>query len=68
MPNVRYVHHTLHIIADIAQEFFEHILHDIGAEVADMRKTINGRAAGIHADLARLARHKLVHALCESVI
>ena len=42
-------------------------LHSVIA-IDFMRKTINGRAAGIHADLARLARHKLVHALCESVI
>ena len=57
---VCYIHYSLDIKAGKAHIFFKHVLHDIAPEVADMRKVINGRAAGIHRYLARLIRNKFL--------
>ena len=52
------VHNTDHIITLITQSLFQHIFHDIGAQIADMRKMIHRRAAGIHLDNIRIVRLK----------
>ena len=54
------VHHPLDVVALIAQELLEHILHDIAAQVADMGKVVNGRAAGVHLHNIRMVRDKLL--------
>ena len=50
MADVRDVHHALDGIAHVAQALFEHVLHNIAAQVADVGEVIDRRAAGIHFD------------------
>ena len=52
MAHIGDVHNTVDIIADKAQILLQHILHNIGAQVADMGKMIHGGAAGIHLHMA----------------
>ena len=59
MSDVGNVHDTQHIQTGIAQVFFENILHDVGAEVADMRIVVNGRSAGIELNFSGLVRNEL---------
>ena len=42
------VHHPVHLIALIAQEFLQHVLGDVGAQVADVGVAVDGGAAGVH--------------------
>ena len=44
------VHHPLYGVAKVAQTFLQHILHDVGAQVADVGIVIHRGAAGIHPD------------------
>ena len=46
------VHDAVDVIAREAQVLLEHVLHDIGAEVADVGKVVDGRAAGVHLHMA----------------
>ena len=48
MPDVGDVHHAVDVIARKAQVLFQHVLHDVGAEVADVCKVVHRRTAGIH--------------------
>ena len=68
MAHVRDIHNALHVVADIAEELFKNVLHDVAAQIADMREVINGRSAGVHADLARLVRSEGLHLLCKGVV
>ena len=68
MTDVGDVHDAQYVIACVAQVFFQHILHDIGAQVADVGVVIDGRAAGIHLHLARLVGGELHAAVAEGVI
>ena len=52
------VHNTLNRIANIAQSLFQHILHNVGAEVTDMGIVIDRGAAGIHLDQFGIIRNK----------
>ena len=52
MAHVRDVHDTVDAVAGIAQELFQHVLHDIAAEVADVGEVIHRGAAGIHFHMA----------------
>ena len=58
MPHVRDVHHALDIVAQIPQALFQHILHDIGAQVADMGIVIHGGATGVHLHKIRIIGDK----------
>ena len=60
MADVRDVHGAAHIVAYVAQELFKHVLADIAAQVADMSKVVDGRAAGIHIDAVAVDRHELI--------
>ena len=62
------VHDAVDVVARKAEIFFEHILHDVGAQVADMRVVIHGGAAGVHVHLARCVRNKLLLGLSERII
>ena len=42
------VHHALEIIAGIAQIAVQNVLHNVGAQVADMGKVVHRGAAGVH--------------------
>ena len=48
MAHVSDVHDTLNVIANITQGLFQHILHDVGPQIADVSIVIHGRAAGVH--------------------
>ena len=61
MADVGHIHHARDIITDVTQKFFQHILHDIGSEVADMGKMIHGGTAGIHLHLAGFVRDKFLY-------
>ena len=58
------IHNAQHIVSYIAQELFQHIFHDIGAQIADMRKMIDCRTTGIHFDLARLMCAEFIDCFC----
>ena len=42
------VHHPVHLIALVPQELLQHVLHDVGAQVADVGEVVDGGAAGVH--------------------
>ena len=46
------VHHPVHVIAVVAQELLQHVLHDIGAQIADVGEVVHGGAAGVHLHVA----------------
>ena len=46
------VHDAVHAVARKTQVLFQHILHDVGAQVADVGKVVHGRAAGVHLHMA----------------
>ena len=54
MADVGDVHDALDRIPGVTQILFQHILHDIAAEVADMGKMIDRGAAGVHFDQLRV--------------
>ena len=53
MAHVGDVHHPVHVVAQETEIFFQHVLHDVGAQVADMGKMVHGGAAGVHLHPAR---------------
>ncbi len=42
------VHDPVHVIAAVAQELLQHVLHDVGAQVADVGEVVHRGAAGVH--------------------
>ena len=42
------VHDPVHVVAAVAQEFLQHVLHDVGAQVADVGEVVYRGAAGVH--------------------
>ena len=46
------VHDAVDAVAGIPQELFQHVLHNVAAEVADVGKVIHRGAAGIHFHVA----------------
>ncbi len=68
MAHVGDVHHPQHVVAAVAQIFFQHILHDIGAQVADMGEMIDRGAAGIKLHLARLVGIEFLFFMGEGIV
>ena len=62
------VHCTLDIVACVGQVLFQHVLHDVGTEVADVCKVIDGRTAGVHGHLTRFMGDKFVAGVCKRVV
>ena len=62
------VHHARDVVADIAQRLFQHVLHQIGAQVADVRKIVHRRPAGVHLHFSFLAGDELLHAAGQRVV
>ena len=50
VPHVGDVHHALDVVAEEAQILLQHVLHDIAAQVPDVREVVHGGAAGVHLD------------------
>ena len=46
------VHDAVHVVSGVAQVFLQHVLHDIGAQVADVGKVVHRGAAGVHLHMA----------------
>ena len=53
MADIGDIHDTVDVVAFIAECLFQDILHNITAQVSDVRKMINGRSAGVHFYTAR---------------
>ena len=53
MADVGNVHDTVDVVAFIAECLFKNVLHNITAQVSNVRKMINGRSAGVHFYTAR---------------
>ena len=47
------VHDAVHAVARKAQVLFQHVFHDVGAQVADVGKVVHGRSAGVHLHMVR---------------
>ena len=60
MAHVGDVHDTVHVVAGIAEILLQHVLHDVGAQVADVGKVIHRGAAGIHLHMARCMGDKFI--------
>ena len=68
MSHIGDVHDPLYIVAAVPQVFFQHILHDVGAQIADMGKVVHGGAAGIHLHDVRVVGHKFLFFVAQTVI
>ena len=58
MADIGDIHDTVDVVAFIAECLFQDILHNITAQVSDVRKMINGRSAGVHFYTARCVCQK----------
>ena len=68
MAHVGDVHHALDVIARIAQVFFQNILHDVAAQIADVREVIHSGAAGVHLHDVGMVWHEFLLRAGEAVI
>ncbi len=63
VPDVRNVHDALDVVAAVAEILLQHVLHDIAAQVADVGKVVDRRAAGVHfEDVGMVGREELFFA------
>ena len=65
MSYVGDIHNSLYVVSDVAEVLLKHVLHDVCAEVTDVRKMIYGRTAGVHAHLALLVRGEIFFCSCK---
>ena len=68
MSHVRDIHDTFYIVAHITQCFFQHVLHDVATQIADMRVMIYRRSAGIHGNLSILMRNHRIDISCQCIV
>ena len=68
MSHVSDVHHTQYVVACVAEVFFEHILHDVGAQIADVSVVVDGGTAGVHLHLALLVGNEFLSGAAEGVV
>ena len=68
VADVRDVHHALDVIAQVAQVFFQHVLHDVAPQVADMRVVVHSRAAGVHLDYIGVVGDELLFGMGRGII
>ena len=62
------IHYAFDVVARETQIFFQHILHDIGAEVADVGEVIDGGTAGVHIHSVALVGDEFLLGLSERVV
>ena len=48
VADIRNVHDALDVVAAVAEILLQHILHDVGAQVADVREVIHRGPTGVH--------------------
>ena len=68
MSDIRDIHDARHVISGIAKVFLENILHDVAAEIADMRVMVHSRSAGVHLDLRRIIRDEFFDSFGKRII
>ena len=68
MTHVRDVHSTGYVVSRVAEIFFQHVLHNVGAEVADVGEMIDRGTAGVHLHLAGLVGNKVFFLVGEGII
>ena len=68
VAHIRDVHHPLHRVALIAQILLQHVLHDIGPEIANVGKVVHRGAAGIHLHLLRVIGDKFLFLMAEGIV
>ena len=61
------VHNLRDFGAVVFERAFEDVLKQISAEIADVREIVDGRSAGVHADIGAVDRFELLNASAESV-
>ncbi len=59
VPYVGNIHHPVHPVPLVLQGLFQHVLHDIGAQVTYMRPPVDRGPAGVHLHDARLIGGKI---------
>ncbi len=62
------VHHAVHVVTDIAEIFFQYVLHNVGTQIADVGKVIHRRAAGVHRDVLRVAGSEFLTVMRQGII
>ena len=68
VADVGNIHNAFDVIADVAQILFKNVLHDVRAEVSDVRKVVHRRAAGVHLDYIRMIGNKVLFLSCCRII
>ena len=68
VPHIGDIHNPLHPVAAVPQVFFQHVLHDVGTQIADMGKVIHRGAAGIHLHQTGVVGHKFLFFVAQAVI
>ena len=68
VTNVGDVHNTRNVIAVVAEVAVKDIFHNVGAQITDVRKVINRRAAGVHAHLAGHVRDEFFFCPCKRIV
>ena len=68
VPHVGDVHDPLDVVAQVTQVLLQHILHDVGAQVADVGVVIDRRAAGVHLYDVRVVGNEFLFFVAGGVI
>ena len=58
MPHVGDVAHIAHLVAEMAQQFEQHVVGDSRSRVSQMGVAVDGGAADIHAHMAGMHGHE----------
>ena len=62
------VHHPRHVVAGVAQQLLQRVLHDVAAQVADVGEVVHRGAAGVHGHPARLVGDKLLLLVARGIV
>ena len=62
------VHDALDVVALVAQEFLQHVLHEVAAQVADMGEVVDGGAAGVHLHDVGMVGNELLLAAVSRIV
>ncbi len=62
------VHDPVHVVARKAQVLLQHVLHDVGAQVADVGEVVHRGAAGVHLHMAGGVGLELLFFVCGRII
>ena len=68
MAHVGDVHDPVHVVAGIAQELLQHVLHDVAAQVADVGEVVHRGAAGVHFHMAGGVGRELLFLMGSGVV